>query len=82
MSFTRRGRDVDNEVQLVVLIPRILLDILAPMFGGGVHVYYIKRIKRLHVRCDNEQVLLLRFKLRAKTGLQRALSKGLLGRPP
>jgi len=53
-----RGRDDDNDDQLVVLIPRILLDMLAPMLGGGVHVYYIKLVKGLHVRCDNEHFIM------------------------
>ena len=53
-----RGRDDDNDVQLVVLIPRILLDMLAPMLGGGVHVYYIKLVKGLHVQCDNEHFIM------------------------
>ena len=36
-----RGRDCDNDVQLVVLIPRILLDILAPDVGGwGTSILY------------------------------------------
>ena len=30
-----RARDDDNDDQLVVLIPRILLDMLAPMLGVG-----------------------------------------------